>query len=243
MAKIKERWNKALNDAVRDFHNNNDQESANFVSGILASLDQPVGLASNALALDLEQMKSRARQLVRHGAMESVASLNAAQVMVSYSPNFGLPPHPNHKTGGTPGSGGLVLYLPFDKPDEGGAVHDESGAGNDGRVFGAQWVSEGKFGGAYHFSLTNFDDRIVIPNSDSLNPAYLTIAAWVKGVGHDGLWHRIMDKDCWHGYCLSFAGDEGTKKARRGKLAFEGQASVGSDRVLDNNQWHHGARL
>jgi hypothetical protein len=159
--------------------------------------------------------------------------------MASYSPNFGKPPHPNHKTGGQPGPGGLVLYLPFDKPDEAGVVHDESGAGNDGLVFGAQWVSEGKFGGAYHFSLTNFTDRIVIPNSDLLNPDYLTISAWVKGVDHDGLWHRIMDKDCWHGYCLSFSGDESRKKTGRGKLRFEGSVGMGSDRMVDDNQWHH----
>ena len=41
--------------------------------------------------------------------------------------------------------GGLVLYLPFDKADKDGLIHDESGAGNDGHVFGANWVSEGKF--------------------------------------------------------------------------------------------------
>jgi hypothetical protein len=78
-------------------------------------------------------------------------------------------------------------------------IHDESGAGNDGRVCGAQWVSEGKFGGAYHFSLTNFTDGIVISNSESLNPDCITVAAWVKGADNDGIWHRIMDKDCWHG--------------------------------------------
>jgi hypothetical protein len=237
--KVKARWSKVLNDAAREFQNNNDQESANFVSGIFASLEQPGGLAPTALALDLERMENRVRELVRRGAMESAAILNGAQVMVSYTSDFGPPAHPNHRTGGAPGPGGLVLYLPFDKPAEDGVVRDESGAGNDGRVFGAQWVSEGKFGGAYHFSLTNFTDRIVIPNSDSLNPDYITIAAWVKGVDNDGVWHRIMDKDCWHGYCLSFAGDDWMRNRRRGKLAFEGQVSIGSDRVLDDNRWHH----
>jgi len=239
-AKVKERWSKALNDARLDFQNNNDRESADFVTGILDSLERPGGLAPAALAGDLERMKSQVRELVRRGAMESAAILNAEQVQATYTFDFGQPPHPNHKIGGPPGPGGLVLYLPFDKASEDGVAHDESGAGNDGRVFGAQWVAEGKFGGAFHFSLTNFTDRIVIPNSDSLNPDCITIAAWVKGVDHDGLWHRIMDKDCWRGYGLSFAGDDARKKTGRGKLRFEGQqVGVGSDRALDDNRWHH----
>ena len=238
-AKVKGRWSKALNDARLGFQNSNDHESADFITGILDSLERPGGMAPTALASELDRMKSQVRELVRRGAMESAASLNHAQIMVSYTPDFAPPPHPNHKTGGTPGPGGLVLYLPFDKPNEDGVVHDESGAGNDGHVFGAQWIAEGRFGGAYHFSLTNFTDRIVIPNSDSLNPDYITIAARVKGVDHDGIWHRIMDKDCWHGYCLSFAGDGLKDKARRGKLQFEGQAGMGSDRVIDDNRWHH----
>ena len=56
----------------------------------------------------------------------------------------------------------------------------------------------------------------------------------------DGIWHRIMDKDCWHGYCLSLGGDwEG--KQSRGKLQFEtgGPYDIGSDRTLGDNQWHH----
>ena len=238
VAKIKARWNKVLNDALREFQNNNDQDSASFVSGMISSLDQPGGMVPAALAGYLASMKSHVRELVRRGAMESAAAMNCAQVQVSYTPNFAPPIHPNHKTGGTPDPSGLVLYLPFDKPDANGVIHDESSAGNDAQVFGAQWVAEGKFGGAYHFSLTNFDDRIVIPNSDSLNPEYLTVAAWIKVAGNNGFWRRILDKDCWYGYDLTLGGDE-KGKMNRGKLQFEGQVNIGADRVLDDNQWHH----
>ncbi|HEX5397671.1 MAG TPA: hypothetical protein VFY06_01300, partial [Verrucomicrobiae bacterium] len=162
--KLKEKWTKALTEAVQDFQNNNDQQSVQFVSGILTSLEQPGGMSPTALAADGQRMKDRVRELARHGALESAAGLNWAQwqVLNQPGPGAGGPPNPNHKTGGTPGPGGLVLYLPFDKPDDNGVVRDESGAGNDGHVFGAQWVPDGKFGGAYQFHVTNLTDRIVI---------------------------------------------------------------------------------
>jgi hypothetical protein len=237
-AVLKVRWKNQLNDAFKYYQSNNDQESAAFVTGISASLDQPDGLSPAALAADLAKMKGEVQALVRHGATESASALNHAQIMVSSTSNFGPPRHPNNNTGGTPGPDGLVLYFPFDKPDENGVVHDASGAGNDGQVWGAQWVSEGKFGGAYHFSLTNFTDRIIIPNSDLLNPTKITLAAWIKAPEDKGFWGRIMDKDCWHGYCLSLDG-EYKKKWQRGKLQFEGTANATSDRALDDGQWHH----
>jgi hypothetical protein len=171
--------------------------------------------------------------------LESAASLNWAQWLVSIHSAKTEPAHPNHKTGGTPGPSGLVLYLPFDAPDENGVVRDASGAGNDGHVYGATWVPEGKFGGAYHFSITNLTDRIVIPNSDTLNPDYITVAAWIKTADRDGFWNRIADKDCDYGYCLDLGGDN-KGKAPRGKLWFESsRGGIGSDRVLNDNQWHH----
>ncbi|HEY5233490.1 MAG TPA: LamG-like jellyroll fold domain-containing protein [Verrucomicrobiae bacterium] len=238
---IKAKWTKALTEAVQEFQNNNDQESADFVSGILASLDRPGGMAPGALAANGQHMKDRVRQLVRHGALESAAILNWEQWRVLNAPGPGLsgPANPNHKIGGTPGSGGLVLYLPFDKPDDNGAVHDESGAGNDGHVFGAQWVSNGKYGGAYQFHITNLTDRIVIPNSDTLNSDNITIAAWIKAADSDGFWNRIADKDFRNAYCLDLGGDY-NGKGPRGKLQFEtSQGSIGSDRPLNDDQWHH----
>lgn len=237
-AKAKARWTQALNKARRDLQNNNDRDSVAFVNAILESLDQPDGMSLAALAAGREKMTRQIHQLVAAGALDSAASLNTAQVMATYSDNFIPPEHPNHRTSGPPGPGGLVLYFPFDKPAENGVIHDESGAGNDGRVFGAQWVPEGKFGGAYRFSLTNFNDRIVVPNSDALNPEQITVAAWINVSGNNGFWRRIMDKDCWHGYALSLSGDE-NGKAPRGQPRFEGHANAGADRALDDGKWHH----
>ena len=244
-AKIKERWSKALNDARQDFQNSNDRESADFVTGILDSLEHPEGMSPATLVGDLERIKNRARDLVRRGALESAASLNWAQWRIANQPGPGAtgPARPNHRTGGTPNSNGLVLYLPFDAPDDGGVIHDTSGAGNDGRVFGATWVAEGKFGGAYHFSITNLTDRIVIPNSDSLNPDYVTVTAWIKTADRDGFWNRIMDKDYRNSYCLSLGGDY-NGKAHRGRLVFESsRGEIETGRAQNDNQWHHVAAV
>lgn len=240
-AKLKEKWSKELNEAQGNFQNSNDRDSAEFIGKILDSLDQPGGLSPAAQEADRERMNGRVRELVRNGALDSAAIF---QVLLYHAFNlsgnhFTGPAHPNHKTGDLPGPGGLVLYLPFDKPDDNGLVHDESGAGNDGRVFGAQWVSAGKFGGAYHFSITNLTDRIVVPNSDILNPDYITLSVWIKAADRDGFWNRIMDKDWRNAYCFDLGGDDNGKGAR-GKLQFEISAGyLSGDRALDDGQWHH----
>ncbi len=240
-AKEKEKWIKVLNDVRRNFQSSNDRESAEFTGKILDSFEQPGGFSPAALATDRERINDRVRELVRNGALDSAATFQELlyHVFPVSGNNATGPAHPNHKTGGSPGPGGLVLYLSFDQPDENGVIHDESGAGNDGRVFGAQWVKDGKFGGAYRFHITNLTDRIVIPNSDTLNPDRLTLSAWIKAADRDGFWNRIMDKDWRNAYCLDLGGDY-NGKAARGKLQFETSAGyLGSDRALDDDQWHH----
>jgi hypothetical protein len=240
-AAIKAKWTKALEEARRDFQNSNDRESAAFVAGILESLNKPEGLSPAALAADSGQMNSKVRELVRGGALESAATLQTAlyHVLDLFGPRASGPANPSQKTGGKPGPGGLVLYLPFDKPDDHGAIHDASGAGNDGLVSGARWVSNGKFGGAYQFCITNLTDRILISNSDLLNPDNITVTAWINTADKDGLWNRIVDKDLGHGYCLSLGGDYDNKLSR-GKIEVE--SSVGnmeSGPAMVDGQWHH----
>jgi Concanavalin A-like lectin/glucanases superfamily len=180
------------------------------------------------------------RELVRRGTLESAARLNSMQGHIAKASGGSGPPHPNHKTGGAPNPNGLVLYLPFDKPDDGGVIHDESGAGNDGNVSGAQWVAEGKFGGAYQFRITNLTERIVIPNSDTLNPDSITMSVWIKAADKDGFWNRIMDKDYRNSYCLDLGGDTAIDNWHRGRLEFEtSRGEIPSNRVLNDGQWHH----
>ena len=240
---LKEKWSKALTDARQDLLNRNDRESAEFATAILGSLERPDGMSPSASAGDSARIRSKVRELVRRGALESAGTLNEALLQVLNQPGPGTEPaHPNNKLGGTPGPGGLVLYLPFDTKDEGGIIHDASGAGNDGHVFGAQWVPEGRFGGAYHFSITNLDDRIVIPNSDLLNPDYLTISAWIKTSDTDGFWNRIVDKDGRTGYCLCLGGGGKDLMQLRGKLTVqtgESNTPLFSLSTVGDNRWHH----
>jgi len=98
--------------------------------------------------------------------------------------------------------------------DEGGGniAHDTSGEGNDGTLYDAnttnndgntppQWI-DGKFGKALSFD--GVDDFIEAPDSESLNPATLTISAWIfrKGAG-TGTFEGIVAKyDGYGGYLL-----------------------------------------
>jgi hypothetical protein len=242
-AKLKEKWHKALDEGRREFLKNNDRESAEFATEILDSLEKPGGMSPDALTLQGTRMERRVRELVRAGALESAATLNWELWQARNEPGPGKtgPAGAQSPTGSrsAPGPGGLVLYLPFDAPPINGVVRDESGAGNHGRVYGATWAPEGRFGGAYRFQITNLNDRIVIPNSDSLNPEQVTVAAWIKSADSDGFWNRILDKDWRNGYCLSLGGDY-RGKAPRGKLIWEtSNGEVESDRSQGDDRWHH----
>ena len=237
-AKLKMKWTKMLQGVRRNLQNSNDRESVEFLDKILASLDQPDGLSPAALAANGGRIKKQVGELVRRDALESASSLNSLLWRVFPYANADGPAQPNHRTSGQPGPDGLVLYMPFDAADKDGVVRDASTAGNDGRVYGAKWVTEGRFGGAYQFTLANLTDRIVIPNSDLLNPEYITVAAWIKAADRDGFFNRIVDKDFRY-YVLSLRGDAFSKN-QRGRFCFEtNRGMVESDRVLNDNQWHH----
>ncbi len=243
--KMKVKWTKALEEARRDFLASNDLDSAEFVSRMLAALEEPGGLSPSALAAQGDLLKKRTRELVRKGVLESAATMNMAQWYVlnsEYESNGGSdgPVRPNRqRSGGSPGPGGQVLYLPFDTPPVNGVVRDESGADNHGRVEGAQWISEGRIGGAFRFTISKVDDRIVVPDSDSLSVQYVTMTAWIKASDKDGFWNRILDKDCRKGYNLCLGGDY-KGKGTRGKLNFDANHTwVCADRPLDDGRWHH----
>ena len=70
----------------------------------------------------------------------------------------------------------LVLCLPFNE-GYGSMVHDISGNGNNGTIYGATWV-RGRYGYALSFDGSN--DYVNVPHSDSLNTESGTVAAWVN---------------------------------------------------------------
>jgi len=241
-ARLKEKWRKELGEVQNGFLLANDREPAEFVGRILESLDKPGGTSPSALAVQAKRMETRTRELVRAGALESAAALNFGMWSARFDPNdrgADGPARTDNQAGGVPGPGGLVLYLPFDSPPTNGVVLDASGTGNHGRAIGAKWVPEGRFGGAFHFSITNLTDRIVVPSSDSLDVQQITVSAWIKSPDSDGFWNRIVDKDWRKGYCLSLGGDY-KGKGPRAKLCLEVQGSwIDYDQTLGDNQWHH----
>jgi len=238
-SKLKKKWTSALEKAREELRGINDGASAEFVGKILESLDRPDGMTPSALVAHGDSMKQKTRDLVRAGAMESGSIINLALWLVTNQPGPGVDGPVRKNPIGSPGPGGLVLYLPFDTPDKEGVIPDESGAGHNGHVFGATWVAEGRTGGAYRFNITHLTDRIVVPNSELLNPDTITLAAWIKSTDTDGFWNRIIDKDWRKGYNLNLGGDFKGKEGR-GKVSFEpSRRSIISKRTLGDGQWHH----
>jgi len=82
---------------------------------------------------------------------------------------------------------GMVLLMHFDNDSSVGEndthVYDWSGLGNNGTIVGADYISEGYFGGANNF--TYLGSNITVPDHDSLNitSAGITVSAWIKGAG------------------------------------------------------------
>jgi len=134
---------------------------------------------------------------------------------------------------------GLVLYYSFDTPFENDVVTDLSGNGNHGKVHGARWTPQGKIGGASSFDIHKKTDCIRVPDSDSLDCRYVTIAAWIKSYDNDKHWNRILDKDFRKGYDLCLGGDfQG--KTYRGRAVFEADRKwVVSDDIVADGTWHH----
>ena len=134
---------------------------------------------------------------------------------------------------------GLILHFTFDRAEPDGKVTDGSGKQNNGKASGVQWTADGKKGGAYVFSADG--QQIAVPNNESLNPKYITVAAWIKTSFTDERWRRIFDKSYSKGYALSIAGDW-QKNKWRGLASMEigpGPHVSMSKNVVADGQWHH----
>lgn len=240
---IKAKWKRELESARSVLLSSNDRETAEFVGRMLVSLERSDGAAPAALAANRERMKQFARELIRKGALESAVVLKNTNFKLTRVRASEIPDAPARAPRavkvGSPGPGGLVLYMPFDAPPTNGVVRDESGTGNDGWAEGAQWIPKGGYtGGAYRFSITNVDDRIVVPDSDTLGAQYVTLSAWVLSSRVSGLPGKILDKDRRKGYSLGL----GQKNnSNRGLLEFSISWDTGalSSRGVCDGRWHH----
>jgi len=238
----KEKWIKSLTNVRKKLMNADAKESCKLIDEVIASLYRSERLSDSDAVGYGKRLRSHSDDLIRRGDFETAFTLIRALLLMGMDsekwPGSDGPIHPP-RSGGKPGPGGMVLYFPFDQQAANGVVKDESGTGNDGRVEGAQWVPEGRIGGAYRFKITNLTDRIVIPDNDSLDLANVTMTAWVKTSDSSGLHKRIFDKDWRKGYVLTIGGGT-VERNLRGKLIGQAQgvSKVSQNPVADGN-WHH----
>jgi DNA-directed RNA polymerase subunit RPC12/RpoP len=140
---------------------------------------------------------------------------------------------------------GLVLHFDFDTEPVAGRIPDLSGQGNNGEAVNVRWVADGHRGGSVAFGLTN--SYIRVPNSDSLNPSNLTLAAWIKTSNHGNTARRVFDKDYADGYALSIGGYPLSKPAPAQDLPFieigmkinNYKGCTGSKKPVTDGRWHH----
>ena len=100
---------------------------------------------------------------------------------------------------------GLVAYYPFN-----GNANDESGNGNDGTVYGATLAADrhGNSNSSYIFD--GNEDYIIVGNNPILNPAEITVTAWVRSEGYSGDHQVVVSRyfkpngyvDKLGGYCF-----------------------------------------
>jgi len=91
------------------------------------------------------------------------------------------------------GESGLVAAYSFDE-GSGGTTADASGNSNAGRLEGATWSSQGKFGGSLSFNGTN--SRVTVPDATSLDlSTAMTLEAWVYPTKLSGSWRTVILKE------------------------------------------------
>lgn len=130
----------------------------------------------------------------------------------------------------------------------GQVVHDLSGKGNNGQLGSTpgvddndpSWIKGFLFGSALHFDGGDF---VRIPDSSSLEPANLTVSAWVRAPESPAYWRQIVGKGA--------AGCDGASyalyTAASGGLAFYVTVPGGQSFITKsadaasvwNGKWHH----
>ncbi len=120
---------------------------------------------------------------------------------------------------GMPDDDDLALWLPFDESSGATEFADESGHGRNGSCSSPHCPTAGANG--HHGKALRFDgsdDYVEVPHSDGLNPAAMTIAAWIKAdTWATEYWEGVVvSKDDWEsdvrGYTL--------RTGENGRLSF-----------------------
>jgi len=123
----------------------------------------------------------------------------------------------------------LVAHYTFDE-NSGTVAHDSSGNNNDGTISGATWAT-GHSGSALSFD--GVDDSVIVIDSSSLNPDYITISMWFRP-------DALVDNTG-----LIAKGDSANRQywmwVYRGNLSYEIDEGGNYNYIysLNANQWHH----
>ena len=129
---------------------------------------------------------------------------------------------------------GLVAYWDFNE-GSGNILHDKSGNGNDGTIYGAKWVRGVK---GYALSFNGVDDYVEVNDSASLNSNQITVVAWVYPTSRPTSWGPIVSK--WDGDGYSIVQEKDTYYPHFGFRGSDGlNYHAGWNGTLDINRWYN----
>ncbi|MCK4781336.1 SipW-dependent-type signal peptide-containing protein [Candidatus Parcubacteria bacterium] len=122
---------------------------------------------------------------------------------------------------------------------EGLTAYDSSGRGNDGTLSSDDFWADGQYNPALGFD--GNDNNVVIPDSDSLKPTFVTLEAWVKSNGSPGN-HRYIAGKCYGGGWGSYHLYTGNTGGLKFYIGYDGSyvasPNVSAANIWDDN-WHH----
>jgi|GEM_PF-378354 len=134
---------------------------------------------------------------------------------------------------------GCVLQLHFDE-GEGQVVKDSSGKNNNGEIFNAKWVKEGKSGSALKFDVYDVNSNYVNCGSGkSLDITdAITLEAWIKPARAGGADQSIISKEWLVPYSLNCVGG-GTGAAMILRFSDGSETRLDTGKCLTIGEWNH----
>jgi len=130
----------------------------------------------------------------------------------------------------------LVMYLPFFE-GEGDIAHDVTGNGNNGVIYGAEWVDTGDPKLGYGLSFDGVDDYVEVADSASLDITdAITIMVWVKANTLVPDYQVVVRKGSPDKYAIYLTSDGEIYWYSEG-LTPHGFTSVGAN--IQPQQWYH----